>query len=101
MTIETEHEHNSTAEAIRQLRTHVTALLGSGAGPKELAFAMSYVATEMAMQLLPSSLEAVPVVVTGMAAAAKAKVRRDESEQVDAEPADGLIVGPPDNATLH
>lgn len=101
MEVESESEHNMIAEAIKALRAHASTLLSEGVGAKELSFAMSFVATELGMQMLATPISAVPVVVSGMASAAQARARREESAKLDRDGSDDALLGPPSGVSLH
>ena len=82
-------------EICRKVRAMVKSLVKKGAEPSDVSYALSFIATELGLEVTEGSISVFPVVMSGITHA----VANAVEEPVDAEEADENDV--PMGATLH
>ena len=82
-------------EVFRKVRTMVRSLLEGGAEPSDVSFALSFIATELGLEVAEGSIAVFPVVMAGICHA----VANAADESVEAEDTDEQYV--PNDMTVH
>ncbi len=71
-------------EICRKLRSMISSLVKKGASPSDVSFALTFIATELGLEITEGNISVFPVLMAGITyAVANAAEESDESAEVD------------------
>lgn len=93
----------SRYELVNQVRSQVRRWLKDGEEPTEVSFALSFVATDLGLNLTENNIVVMPVLLEGVSAAIRCANDEDAKEEVDTDATEGagLEEEIPANVTVH